>query len=63
MERMITRVLPADEESIRLGGEMIARGELVGFPTETVYGLGATPCARKPSGPFSPPRDGRRTIR
>ena len=40
MERIITRVLPADEESIRLGGEMIARGELVGFPTETVYGLG-----------------------
>ena len=40
MERMITRVLPADEESIRLGGKLIARGELVGFPTETVYGLG-----------------------
>ena len=40
MDKLITRVLPADEESIRLGGEMIARGELVGFPTETVYGLG-----------------------
>ncbi len=40
MDKIITRVLPADEESIRLGGEMIARGELVGFPTETVYGLG-----------------------
>ncbi len=40
MNRMITRVLPADEENIRLGGELIARGELVGFPTETVYGLG-----------------------
>ncbi len=40
MDKIITRVLPADEESIRLGGELIARGELVGFPTETVYGLG-----------------------
>ena len=36
MEKIITRVLPADEESIRLGGDLIARGELVGFPTETV---------------------------
>ena len=40
MDKIITRVLPADEEGIRLGGELIARGELVGFPTETVYGLG-----------------------
>ena len=37
---METRLLPADEEGIRLGGKLIAEGRLVGFPTETVYGLG-----------------------
>lgn len=38
---MMTQLLPATEENIRLGGQLIARGQLVGFPTETVYGLGA----------------------
>jgi len=30
----------ADEEAFREAGELIRRGELVAFPTETVYGLG-----------------------
>ncbi|WP_337998055.1 L-threonylcarbamoyladenylate synthase [Oleispirillum naphthae] len=32
--------LPADDAVIRAAGERLARGELVAFPTETVYGLG-----------------------
>ena len=39
-ETVITQLLPADEASIQLGGRLIAEGKLVGFPTETVYGLG-----------------------
>lgn len=39
---MITRVLPADDaDALREGAELLRRGELVAFPTETVYGLGA----------------------
>lgn len=38
---MKTEVLPVTDKSIRLAGELIRRGELVGMPTETVYGLGA----------------------
>jgi len=34
-------ILPADEESIERAARALARGELVAFPTETVYGLGA----------------------
>ena len=29
-----------DREQIRLAGEILRRGGLVAFPTETVYGLG-----------------------
>ena len=29
-----------DQEAIRAAGEIIRRGGLVAFPTETVYGLG-----------------------
>ena len=38
---MNTLLLPAADEHILLGGKLISRGQLVGFPTETVYGLGA----------------------
>ena len=38
---MNTLCLPATEENIRLGGRLLSGGQLVGFPTETVYGLGA----------------------
>lgn len=34
-------VLPPTPENLRLAAECLARGELVAFPTETVYGLGA----------------------
>lgn len=38
---MQTQVLAVDGQSLALAGELIRAGELVGFPTETVYGLGA----------------------
>ena len=38
---MITRLLPAEADAILEGGKLLRDGALVGFPTETVYGLGA----------------------
>lgn len=38
---MRTEVLPADAAAIRRGSEMLATGEVVAFPTDTVYGVGA----------------------
>lgn len=39
---MQTQVLKADSrENIKLAADLIQRGEVVAFPTETVYGLGA----------------------
>lgn len=38
---MNTKILQATAENLKLAGEMIRAGELVAFPTETVYGLGA----------------------
>ncbi len=38
---MITRVLPAGPESLAQAARLLAQGQLVAFPTETVYGLGA----------------------
>lgn len=38
---MKTLMLPATDENIARAGGLIAQGEVVGFPTETVYGLGA----------------------
>lgn len=37
----MTRILPATPEAIREAAAVLARGGLVAFPTETVYGLGA----------------------
>lgn len=38
---METKILQPTEKNLQLAGEMIRAGELVAFPTETVYGLGA----------------------
>ena len=38
---MQTKILQPTEENLLLAAEMIKKGELVAFPTETVYGLGA----------------------
>jgi L-threonylcarbamoyladenylate synthase len=37
---METKLLPLDVDSLSQGAALIRRGELVAFPTETVYGLG-----------------------
>ena len=37
---METLLLKPDEEALRRAGALIRAGKLVGFPTETVYGLG-----------------------
>ena len=37
----MTKILKATAENLKLAGEMIRAGEIVAFPTETVYGLGA----------------------
>jgi len=36
-----TRIVAADKDSIAQGAKLLREGRLVGFPTETVYGLGA----------------------
>lgn len=38
---MITELRSIDEQSLDLAAKLIREGELVAFPTETVYGLGA----------------------
>ena len=38
---MNTLLLPASDESVARAAQLIKDGQLVGFPTETVYGLGA----------------------
>ena len=38
---MQTKILPIDEYSLKLSGDIISKGGAVAFPTETVYGLGA----------------------
>ncbi|MFH1087783.1 MAG: L-threonylcarbamoyladenylate synthase, partial [Chloroflexota bacterium] len=37
----MTKVLKGSAEAVKLAAEVIRRGGLVAFPTETVYGLGA----------------------
>ena len=38
---METLLLPSNEESLSLAADLLRSGQLVAFPTETVYGLGA----------------------
>src|SRR4051812_14400806 len=40
-EQIKTRMAPAKPGAVRDAAEFLARGGLVAFPTETVYGLGA----------------------
>ena len=39
MEKWKTELVPADEASIARAAALLRQGEVVGFPTETVYGL------------------------
>ncbi len=38
---LTTPILPAGEAAVAAAARCLAQGGLVGFPTETVYGLGA----------------------
>jgi len=40
-ERPLTQLLQSDPASVAFCAELIRKGEIVAFPTETVYGLGA----------------------
>lgn len=44
---MKTQLLPATDESLALASRLLADGQLVAFPTETVYGLGANALDRE----------------
>lgn len=44
---MQTRVLPPTPEAIAQGARLLREGQLVAFPTETVYGLGANALEEK----------------
>lgn len=46
---MKTQLLKVNEDSIALGAKLIREGELVGFPTETVYGWAQTRWTPRPS--------------
>lgn len=39
MEKWKTELAPADEQNLARAAELLQKGEVVGFPTETVYGL------------------------
>ncbi len=41
MGSLITEVLVPDDDALMLASRLLHEGQLVGFPTETVYGLGA----------------------
>lgn len=43
---METKILQADDENIAFCADMLRRGDIVAFPTETVYGLGASALSR-----------------
>ena len=54
----------ADAGALQQAAEWLVAGELVAFPTETVYGLGArAPTTTPPSRRSSLPRAGRPIIR
>ena len=36
-----TKILGTDEDSIAYAAKLLSQGEVVGMPTETVYGLAA----------------------
>jgi len=41
MDSLLSRISPADPATVARAAEILRRGGLVAFPTETVYGLGA----------------------
>ena len=41
LSKLKASILPTTQEGLQKAGEIIRKGELVSFPTETVYGLAA----------------------
>lgn len=65
---MNTEIIKIDEENIdrralRRAGEVIRKGGLVAFPTETVYGLGGDALNEESSGRYIVLREDHRIIR
>ena len=63
---METKIIKIDQDNLdhklmQEAGDLIAAGELVAFPTETVYGLGGD--ALDPEASYTVQRGVRRTIR
>ena len=52
-----------DEAAMKEACDLIRAGELVAFPTETVYGLGRMRCTRRHRKRFMRRREDLRTIR
>ena len=62
MQTKVVKIDPfqIDENEMKEAAELIRKGELVAFPTETVYGLGAD--ALKHQKRYMRQRDGHQTI-
>ncbi len=57
------KIAAPSAETVAEAASLLRDGKLVAFPTETVYGLGATPPTSARSRRSSRPRDGRSSIR
>ena len=54
-------LLERDKNALAEAADIIRRGGLVAFPTETVYGLGADATDAEAAKKYTPQRDVRRT--
>ena len=63
METIIKKIdkMNIDQKTIQEAGEILKKGGLVAFPTETVYGLGANALRRRPEKRTQPKEDHRIT--
>ena len=64
MQTKVVKIDPfqIDENEMKEAAELIRKGELVAFPTETVYGLVQMRCIRKHQKRYMRQRDGHQTI-
>lgn len=60
---MNTKIMDCGEAGLRLGAQLLKQGELVAFPTETVYGLGGNGSIPAQPKPSMRPKAGRRITR
>ena len=62
MKTEYIKVTPDSAEALGRAGEIIRRGGLVAFPTETVYGLGGNALTRRLPKKYLQPKAARVTI-